>query len=134
MTKSELKKYRFICDELEQIKEQILSIKALILSPKNQVITGMPRGGGGNSDKIGEVLCKIEHLENKYLDKYNQLLREREKIEEAISTLESKERLLIRYRYIDGNAWEDIADKLNYSIDNIYKLHGKILQKIAKNY
>lgn len=134
MNKSELRRYRFICIELDQLSEQITEVKSKMLSPKNQVITGMPRGGSGNSDKIGEVLCKVERLEGKYLDKYNQLLQEREKIEDAIAPLESKERLLIRYRYIYGYSWEVISEKLKYSIDNVYKLHGKILQKIAKKY
>ena len=135
MTKNDLRKYKYICEECEQIKDQIETIKSAMLSPKNQIITGMPRGGGGKShDRIGDVLSKIERLEQKYLDKCNQLLQEREKIENAISPLESRERMLIRYKYFELLAWEEVAAKLGCSVDNVYKLHGKILQKIAKSY
>lgn len=133
MTKYELRKYRFICQEIEQLEEQIKSLRLMILSPKNQIITGMPTGKGGNGDKIGDALCKIERLEARYNKKIEQLLREREKIECVIETLDCRERLLIRHKYIDGLTWEETATKLNYSLDNTYKLHRTILHKIQKN-
>ena len=49
-----------------------------------------------------------------------------------LATLDVQERLIVRYRYLDGDTWGDIADKLGCSIDNVYKKHGKIIQKISK--
>jgi DNA-directed RNA polymerase sigma subunit (sigma70/sigma32) len=133
MTKYELRNYKYICEEMEQIQDQIISLRSKILSPKSQVINGMPRGGSGNGDRIGEVICKINELENMYQDKHLALLSLREDIERVLEPLECKERLLIRYRYIDGMTWGAIADKMNYTVDNVYKLHGKILYKFSKN-
>ena len=114
------------------MQDQILSLREQIISPKNQVITGMPRGGNGSGDKIGEIISRVDELERKYLSKCKLLLEECESIEKAIETLESRERLLIRYKYIEGLKWRKVAEKMNYSEENIYKLHGKILLKLKK--
>ena len=133
MTKYELRRYRYICQEAEQIREQIENIRALMTAPKSQVITGMPRGGGGNGDKIGEAISRIDKLERRYAKKINELLEERKHIENVIEQLDNIERLLIRYKYFDGKTWDEVADKIDQTIHNTYAIHRKILQKISKS-
>ena len=130
MTKYDLREYRYLRKEMAQLQDQIQSIRSLMLAPKNQVITGMPRGSRKSGDSIGEVLGRVEKLERRYTDKYNALLRKCEKIETVIEPLSCRERALIRYKYFQGLTWEQVALEMNYSVDNIYKMHGKILQKI----
>lgn len=131
MTKYELREYRFLKKELKKLEDRIRELKSERLSPKNQIITGMPRGSNSTPDKFGEVMIQLERLELKAMATYVKLLRACERIENAIETLEdSKERLLMRSRYIDCMSWKDIAKEMNYSVENIYKLHGQILEKL----
>ena len=132
MTKYELRNYIPMKDEVEQLKSQILTLREQVTSPKNQVITGMPHGGNGNKDKMAEIIGRIDELERKYISKYNALLNECDRIEKAIEPLESKERMLMRYKYLQGLKWEDVALEMNYSVENIYKMHGRILQKLKR--
>lgn len=132
MTKYDFRNYIPMKDEVEQLKDQIITLREQLISPKNQVLTGMPQGGSGNKDKMGEVICRIDELEKKYITKYTALLQECEKIENAIEPLESKERMLMRYKYLQGLKWEDVALKMNYSVENVYKLHGRILLKLKR--
>ena len=132
MTKYDFRNYIPMKDEVEQLKDQILTLREQLIAPKNQVITGMPHGGNANKDKMAEVISRIDELERKYIVKYTALLNECERIEKAIEPLESKERMLMRYKYLQGMKWEDVALEMNYSVENIYKLHGRILLKLKR--
>lgn len=133
MTKYELRNYRDLREELDYLHEQITELRLSMTAPKNQVITGMPSGSSAVSDKIGEVVAKAERLEKRYIKKYYDLLSRLEQIENEIDKLEPKERLIIRYKYIQGMTWEDVAEKMSWSVSKVHKAHKKILQKISKN-
>lgn len=50
---------------------------------------------------------------------------------DKIETLEDEqEKRLIKYRYIRGFRWEDIADKMGYSIRQVFNINNKALIKI----
>lgn len=53
-------------------------------------------------------------------------------IAEVISNVENAdERIILSYRYLAFRAWNDIAGKLNFSIQHIYRLHGNALLNVA---
>ena len=39
-------------------------------------------------------------------------------------------RIILEKRYLNYEAWTDIADDLCVGVDNVYKLHKKALQKV----
>ncbi|MGH2251816.1 sigma factor-like helix-turn-helix DNA-binding protein [Enterococcus faecalis] len=41
-----------------------------------------------------------------------------------------KERELLRYRYIDGMTWTEIADALDTTERNVYFIHGRALRHL----
>lgn len=50
---------------------------------------------------------------------------------DKIETLEDEqEKRLLKYRYIRGYRWEFIADKMGYSIRQIFNIHNKALNNI----
>ncbi len=127
MTKEELKEYISIKKEAEQIRLEIEDLYHMLKSP---VITGMPSAHSPDADKIGNVIAKIEELEAKYMAKLNLLIQKQNDIENVISKLDSKERTLMRYRYIDGHDWERICVDMNYSWKQTHRIHSNILNKI----
>lgn len=54
------------------------------------------------------------------------LSKEIDKIEDVV------ERALLRYRYFLGLTWEEIAEKLGYSIAQVYRLHIKACKNFNK--
>ena len=40
--------------------------------------------------------------------------------------------MLMRYRYIDGLKWEEVAVRMNYSWTQTHDIHGKALKQLNK--
>ena len=90
----------------------------------------MPRSGGG-SDKIQTTVEKIIEIEEKLDREIDALVDLRNRIEAAVEKLEDgRLRDVMRYRYIDGMKWEQIAVEMHYSYMQVCRLHGKALLEI----
>ena len=90
----------------------------------------MPRSGGG-SDKIQTTVEKIIEIEEKLDHEIDALVDLRNRIEAAVEKLEDgRLRDVMRYRYIDGMKWEQIAVEMHCSYMQVCRLHGKALLEI----
>ncbi|WP_367567240.1 hypothetical protein [Lacrimispora sp.] len=50
---------------------------------------------------------------------------------DKIEALEDEqEKRLLKYRYIRGYRWEIVADKMGYSIRQVFNIHNKIIYRI----
>lgn len=128
MTKEFLKEHIEKLREAEGLKFEIDQMYQPLKSP---VITGMPSGTPANKDKIGEILWKIQEKEIRYLAKLDIILKEEEKIEKIIDSLEdSRQRTVMRYRYISGLEWEEVCVKAHYSWQHTHRLHADALNKL----
>lgn len=108
-----------ICLELiKKIKEKnelILEIKYRTLSPKNQIISDMPRGGGMKTNVMDDYLVKVERLQqtketfqNLLEHEWNNAVKTLEKI--GVKDRETVELMKLRFYY--GLPWEKCADKM----------------------
>ena len=128
MTKEFLKEHIDKLDEAEGLKFEIDQMYQTIKSP---IITGEPSAPAPNKDKIGEIVWKIQEKKTRYLAKLDVILNEEEEIEKAIASLEdSRERTVMRYRYISGLKWEEVCVKAHYSWQWTHELHKRALEKI----
>ncbi len=131
MGKEELMQYKTIKIEIKQIKERIEYLEERKTSIKSQVITDMPTGNGEGTD-ILSLIVMIEDAETELIQKEKQLIATMNKIEHTIDNVEnSLDRCILRARYIECKAWEQICVELNYSWRQIHRLHSNILKKIA---
>lgn len=133
MMKAELKKYRTINRECEQLGEQMIRLQSRILSPKGQAVTGEPPSGSVDHDSIGKVYEIIDTLQKKYCDKLLELCELQLSIEQAIEGLDGTERILMRYRYLQGLTWEQVAEKMHYTYQWVCHIHGVALKKLDSN-
>lgn len=129
MEKEELRRYRVLCVEIEDMKRRLQEFDNIALG--SPVIDGMPHGSSAPGDRIGSIIAKKTALEDQLMDRIEELMDLRQRIEDAIASLEDPvERLLMHYRYIDGMAWESICVQLNYSWPQIHRLHARCLKKL----
>ena len=126
MTKRDLQQYRSLCGEINAIKDEIERLQTFVQSPQ---LAGLHRGGG-HPDRVGGLVVKKVDLENRLLDKVEQLYMLRQKIESAIERLGADQRLLLRYRYIEGMPWESICIKMHYQWAQIHWIHAKAVQAL----
>ena len=79
------------------------------------------------------TITKLVDLEKETDVKISELLDLRMEIREAISLIEDAKRILVlRYRYIDFMKWEDIAEKMDYSLKSIHRIHLAALDDVAE--
>ena len=130
ITKEELKEHYRLKQETVELEETIKKLQLQAQSVSATKITGAP-AGSGSPDKIADNLSRIEKLIQYYQQKLEKLLIQQKQIEEAIESLPTNERLLMRYRYIDGLDWVDVAANMNYSWQWMHKIHARILKKLS---
>ena len=129
--KERLSSYLSARKEHKQITEKLTELNARMVNVGAQVMDGMPRGGSGVDPMPGMV-----DLKNKLLARYcalaEELIRTQLSIEEAIDTLDSTERMLVRHRYIEGMTWEQVCVALGYSWSQTHLIHARVLDKLAE--
>ncbi len=78
-----------------------------------------------------DAVCKLIDLEKRITAEIDRYVDMREEAERCIDRLSQEtERELLRYRYLCGLTWEKIAERMNYEVRQIYRLHGRALQRI----
>ncbi len=97
-------------------------------------------GSNGNSngvhssqpyDRIGELTANIVDLENEINGDINALVDLEREIRECISKIPNgNHRVVLELKYINGFTLRQIADKLNYSLDGIKKIHKRALESV----
>jgi hypothetical protein len=115
--------------EARQFEYEITSMRNTIKSP---IITDMPVSHNVNSDSVGNIVTKMEEKEIKLLAKWDMILDEEKYIDELIDTLEdSRERTIMRYRYISGLEWEEVCVHSHYSWQWTHELHSRALKNLG---
>ena len=92
--------------------------------------------GSGSGDRLSESVSRIIEQEERVQQLTDTYTRKFLEIEHAIKELgNDKQEEVLELRYLHYKKWEEIASIMKYSLENVYKLHGKALQKItAKDY
>lgn len=133
MTENEQKKdylwgYRRAIRKQKQIEDEIVRLRLDKISPGLQQ-DGMPRGSGG-SDLSGYA-ARWDELMDELRQQGEECIRIRREIVQRIENVgDETEILLLKYRYIIGLKWEDIAEKMEYSWGGIHKVHGNALKHL----
>lgn len=129
--KKQLSGYMDIKKEYNQILEKLKDIEAIMTSPRAQKLDGMPRGGSGG-DPMSALVAQHIALEEQYREQLWKLAAAQSAVEDMIESLESKERKLLRHRYIDGLTWERVCVAMSYSWRQTHEIHAKALDKLAE--
>lgn len=132
MTKERLRNYQNIKKEREQLRQQLEEIEAALYYPKIQRLDAMPGGGSKEGNPQEDLAIHHIELQERYRAKLEELAAEQLAIEDAIESLDETERMLMRYRYIDGLKWEEVCVKIGYSWTQTHEHHGRALQKLKE--
>lgn len=124
-----LNQYRRLNDDINYKLEECEKWRALAekITP---TISDIPKGqsGGNRTENAIEHIIKLEQEINTQIDR---LINVREQIENIIHTVPDYPlQMLLKYRYIAGYTWEEIAVKMNYSYQWVCVLHGRALSQI----
>lgn len=111
-------------DEINKLKNLCSAIPTTDFS-KERV------SGGEQSDKIATLVSKIIDLENEIQGEIDEAVDLEKEIRTVINRQENEsERLLLKLRYIDFNTWEEVAEKMNYSVMQVWRIHNSALKNL----
>ena len=132
MTKEQLKEYRDLKRERDDLDRRIVELEAAMYGPRSQRLDGMPRSGTGENYVQEERMDNKNELLALYKAKEAELNEKLLVIERAIEKLEPRERRLVRLHYIDGLTWEQVAVEMVYSWRQVHRIHGDALSKLKE--
>lgn len=124
--------YRNLVKECHHLKEDTVELRSQMDGIKAQRLTGMPKGSQ-RSEVVEINLDKLAELERRWDQKFTEMTDTLVMIDDAIGSLEdSRHRIILRLRYLNGFEWERIAYSLGYSWRNTHRLHNEALDEIGK--
>ena len=111
--------------------ERIQQLRAL--AERRTTVYGHERvAGSGAADHRMDVVAKIVDAERELDAWIDRLIELRSQIQATISRLQDgRMRTLLELRYLNGQPWEQIAERMGYSTRNIYNLHNAALKAVA---
>ena len=91
----------------------------------------MPASKGSCTSYVEKAVSQYVDEERKLEREKMELILKKQMIYRMIETVPNiKHRQVLRFRYLKGYCWKDIADELGCGIDNVYTLHRKAIDSI----
>ena len=113
-----------------EIKNLTLKLEALKeTNIQSMAISGMPKSS--NRTDISDIIIRQEETREKIYKKEIELLEIQNEIEDIITPLSSRERIIIRCK-MEGMAWESISKKIDYSTRHSKRVYQEALKKCTK--
>ena len=130
MTKDDLREFCWLRAEVQQVKAMINVVRVQATSAGTMNLSGMPPTGGV-PDPVATAGARLDTLQRKYADLLAELANRQGEIEDAIAALDGIERMVMRYRYIEGLTWPRVADATFYSEKQARRIHDRAVKKLG---
>ena len=112
--------------ELEDLRRRAYNISSPKLGDKIQ---------SNHLATLDEIVDKLDAQIEKVNAAWDELIDKRNQAKALINKVEDESGRCVLYRYyILIQSWEQIAVEMNYTIRWVYKLHGKALQDLEKEF
>ena len=107
---------------------RMAQIRLKYAAPSAINYSDMPKAHNSEHD-LSDYIVKMDELTDYMISKYTRLRGIEVDIYTRVDRMENqRERELLRYRYIDGMTWTEIADALDTTERNVYFIHGRALR------
>lgn len=130
--KKELKEYseniKYIIEKQEDLEE----LEAILEKTTPNLSLAKTSNTSINKDKFSDAIYRMDKLKKEKYIELEKLLLKKFIIDDKIDKLKYPERDVLFMRYSRRKKWTYIADKIDCSVDNIYKIHGKGLINYSK--
>ena len=121
MDKQKLIDFRRQAQELQQLEDGLVEMRARAEALYSPIISDMPKG---TPPEERNAIVELVALQEEYADLIRDNATEQLEIERAIAAIDDPTlRSVIRLRYIKGLQWRDIATTVGCSEATVYRLH-----------
>ena len=126
--KAFLRQYQHSKRVQASLEDEIATLQASVMISAN-AMDGMPHGSS-KSDLSGYA-AKLDEMERELIAEIEHGCAMRRTILDAIEMLPNEsEKIVLRFRYINGYKWEEIAEKTYYSYMHVNRIHGSALEHL----
>lgn len=108
---------------LDNLKSSRLQVKGMQI--KSDVVQ-VSRDGNRQED----LIIRILDLEKEITKDIDSLIREKQRAKSVIDKLDGPYKVVMTMRYLECMKWEEIAYRIGYSIQAVYKIHGQALKRV----
>lgn len=108
---------------LDSLKSNRLQVKGMQI--KTDVVQVSKQG-----NRQEDLIIKIIDLEKEITKDIDNLVNEKQRAKAIIDKLDGPYRLVMSMRYLECMKWEEIAYRIGYSIQAVYKIHGQALKRV----
>ena len=135
MTREEVKQLLSdISDMDNQIRSKELEIemmKELAQSVHSSQMGSVPASKGSGNSYVEKAVIRYVDEERKLERERQELILKKQMIYRLIESVPNKKyRQVLRFRYLKGYCWKDIAEEVGCGIDNVYTIHRKAIDSI----
>ena len=131
--KEYLQRYKDTQREIEDLDYRMAQLRLKYAAPSAINYSDMPKAHNTEHD-LSDYMAKMDEMTDYMISKYTRLRGIEVDIYLRLDRMEKQEeRELLRFRYIDGLTWEQIASRMDYDVRHIYRLHGCALQHFPIN-
>lgn len=126
--KEYLEKYRYLCYEIKRLQAE-LEVWQSRAEKVTSYISGLPKGSAECGSE--KTILKIIDMKQEISEHIREAVQVRNEIEIAIQTISNNTlQQVLKFRYIEMDTWEEIAEKMNYSYQWVCVLHGRALKEL----
>ena len=110
--------------------EQVMSLRNLA-AKATSTLSDVAPSGTRNIHRMEDIIMRIFDLENEINADIDALVALKREIVSTIKSVPNLEyQILLELRYLCFKPWEQIAVKMGYGIDNVFRLHQKALKDL----
>ena len=129
-TKNYLMRAYRVDQRIENKMEQIARLNDLD-TKATVTYSDMPRNPNRGGSRMEDAILSIIDLQAEINQDMLELVNIKREIMTSIKSVDDPElQLLLELRYLNYVSWEQIALQMNFSIDNVFKLHKKALDLV----
>ena len=130
MTKREFREIIYL-DHLINSKIRLLdNLKFNRLQVKSMQIKTDVVQESRNGNRQEDLIIRIMDLEKEITKDIDSLICEKKKAKTVIDRLDGPYKVVMTMRYLECMKWEEIAYRIGYSIQAVYKIHGQALKRV----
>ena len=87
--------------------------------------------GTGDRSKVEKYILELWDVHNELQKEIGELMEKSRTAEKLIETLkDDRHRSVLQLRYLCGMTWDDIAERLHFTLRWVHKLHREAIEKL----
>lgn len=127
VTRKQLNQLYSLQQEIKELQHRIYDLRNTLKSPS---LSGVPRRSGV-SDPVARTAELIHQQECLLLDNVHKCLQEQNRLLSFIRSVEdSRMRLILQYRYLDGLSWVQVAHRMSVTPESVKMAYKRFLDGI----